>query len=99
MLGRRTDRIAVVDPTRNQPQLVGRRLLRDPLDQAAVDDDLAYDALIIDRLGLRRLSERPTREGRRGQKRGGSHRGEASFLEHLHILETSTLSMRPAYGR
>src|SRR5438445_1306140 len=99
MLGRRTDRIAVVDPTRNRPQLVGRRLLRDPLDQAAVDDDLAYDALIVAWLGLRRLSERPTGEGRPGQKRGRSDRCDSYFLEHLHLLETSTLARRPAQGR
>jgi len=71
-LGPSIESAALVDPTRNWPQLVGERSLRDPLDQAAVDHDLAYDALILDRLELRRLSERATGESRRAQKRGRS---------------------------
>ena len=46
---------AVLDPTRNRPKLIRRRLIRARPDQAAIDHDLAYDALGIGGIGLRWL--------------------------------------------
>jgi hypothetical protein len=49
-LGPAIESAAVVDPIRNRPKLVRLRLIRLRSDQAAMDHDLTYDALAIDRI-------------------------------------------------
>lgn len=55
MLSPAIERAAVVDPIRNRPKLVRWRLIRVRPDRGAIDHDLAYDALAIERIDLRRL--------------------------------------------
>ena len=55
MLRRAIESAAGVDPARNRPELIRRRLIRVRPDQAAIDHDLAYDALAIYGIDLRGL--------------------------------------------
>jgi hypothetical protein len=54
-LGPAIESAAVVDPTRNRPKFVRRRLIRLRSDQAAIDHDLAYDRSALGRIDLRTL--------------------------------------------
>jgi hypothetical protein len=78
---------AAVDPIWNRPELVGGRFIR-ALDEVAVDHDLRYDAPAVDPLDLRRLSECPTGECKRSQKRCRGDRCDAYFPEHLHLQQS-----------
>jgi hypothetical protein len=64
MMTRSIESAAFLEPIWNRPELIGGRLIRVRLDQATVDHDLPYDALILDLLGLRRLIEWPSGECR-----------------------------------
>jgi hypothetical protein len=72
---------AVVDSAR--PQLIGGRLIRSGFGQTAIDNDLSYDALIVDPFGLRGSIQWAGGECGHSQQRSRSERGDPKLSEHL----------------
>jgi hypothetical protein len=87
VLGPAIESAAVVDPIRNRPKLVRRRLIRLRSDQAAIDHDLADDALAIYGIDLRRLPD--------GQlPNAGEASSVAAVIDVSQILPSIALSLR-----